>query len=69
MALSKRVGNVQAIRAVGSANGKNNIAIIVACHRVIGSNGKLVGYGGGLSRKQWLLDHEAKYAHGVQTLF
>jgi methylated-DNA-[protein]-cysteine S-methyltransferase len=67
--LSKTLGNVKAIRAVGTANGKNNIAIIVPCHRVIGSNGSLVGYGGDLWRKQWLLDHEAKYANGVQTLF
>ena len=69
LSLSKRIGNVKAIRAVGTANGKNNIAIIVPCHRVIGSNGSLVGYGGDLWRKQWLLQHEAKYANGVQTLF
>ena len=67
--LSKTLGNVKAIRAVGTANGKNNIVIIVPCHRVIGSNGGLVGYGGDLWRKQWLLEHEAKYANGVQTLF
>ena len=48
---------------------KNNIAIIVPCHRVIGSDRSLIGYGGGLWRKQWLLQHEAKQAHGVQTLF
>lgn len=69
LALSKRIGNEKAIRAVGTANGRNNIAIIVPCHRVIGSTGTLVGYGGGLWRKQWLLEHEAKYANGVQTLF
>ena len=68
-ALSKRLGNVKAIRAVGTANGKNNIAIIIPCHRVIGSNGSLVGYAGELWRKKWLLEHEAKFAHGVQTLF
>lgn len=67
--LSKRIGNVKAIRAVGTANGNNSISIIVPCHRVIGSNGSLVGYGGDLWRKKWLLEHEAKYAHGVQTLF
>jgi len=67
--LSKRIGNVKAIRAVGTANGNNSISIIVPCHRVIGANGSLVGYGGDLWRKKWLLDHEAKNAHGVQTLF
>jgi methylated-DNA-[protein]-cysteine S-methyltransferase len=67
--LSKRLGNVKAIRAVGTANGSNNISIIAPCHRVIGSNGSLVGYGGDLWRKKWLLEHEAKFAHGVQTLF
>ena len=69
MQLSKNIGNVKAIRAVGTANGKNKIAIIVPCHRVIGSNGDLVGYAGDLWRKQWLLQHEAKYLNGVQTLF
>lgn len=67
--LSKRLGNVKAIRAVGTANGNNSISIIVPCHRVIGANGSLVGYGGDLWRKKWLLDHEAKHANGVQTLF
>jgi methylated-DNA-[protein]-cysteine S-methyltransferase len=67
--LSKRIGNVKAIRAVGTANGNNSICIIVPCHRVIGSDGSLVGYGGDLWRKKWLLDHEGKYANGVQTLF
>ncbi len=52
------IGNVQAVRAVARANGDNRIAIIIPCHRVIGSNGELTGYGGGLWRKQWLLDHE-----------
>lgn len=69
MELSKRIGNVKAIRAVGTCNGRNNICIVVPCHRVIGSNGDLVGYGGELWRKKWLLDHEDKYASGVQTLF
>jgi methylated-DNA-[protein]-cysteine S-methyltransferase len=69
LSLSKSIGNEKAIRAVGTANGKNHIAIIVPCHRVIGQDGSLVGYAGGLWRKHWLLDHEAKYANGVQTLF
>lgn len=57
--LSKRIGDVKAIRAVASANGKNPIWIINPCHRVIGSDGSLIGYAGGLHRKQWLLDHES----------
>ena len=48
------------MRAVGAANGKNPISIIVPCHRIIGANKKLTGYAGGLERKQWLLEHEAK---------
>jgi len=67
--LSKRVGDAKAIRAVGTTNGKNQIAIIVPCHRVIGSDGSLTGYAGELWRKKWLLEHEGKYANGVQTLF
>jgi len=67
--LSKKLGNVKAIRAVGTANGRNNIAIIIPCHRVIGSGGDLVGYAGELWRKKWLLEHEARFSHGVQTLF
>ncbi len=54
------IGHPRAVRAVGTANGHNRIAIIIPCHRVIGENGKLTGYGGGLWRKQWLLDHEVK---------
>lgn len=69
LSFSKQLGNTKAIRAVGTANGRNNIAIIVPCHRVIGSNGQLVGYAGGLWRKQWLLQHEAKHCNGVQSLF
>lgn len=68
MDLSKTLGDVKAIRAVGTANGRNMIAIIVPCHRVIGSNAKLTGYAGGLWRKQWLLEHEAKFHSGLQTL-
>jgi methylated-DNA-[protein]-cysteine S-methyltransferase len=67
--LSKRLGDPKAIRAAASTNGKNKICILVPCHRVIGSNNSLVGYAGGLWRKKWLLDHEFKIAHGVQTLF
>lgn len=56
-----------AIRAIASANGKNNLAIVVPCHRVIGSSGKLVGYAGGLWRKQWLLQHEREVTKTGQT--
>jgi methylated-DNA-[protein]-cysteine S-methyltransferase len=56
--LAKRIGEPAAVRAVGSANGANPVAVIVPCHRVIGSDGTLTGYGGGLDRKQWLLAHE-----------
>ncbi len=55
---SKKLGDVKAIRAVASANGKNPIWIVIPCHRVIGSNGSLTGYAGGLWRKKWLLTHE-----------
>lgn len=58
--LSKRMQNPLAIRAIASANGKNKLAIVIPCHRVIGSTGDLVGYAGGLWRKKWLLEHEAK---------
>jgi methylated-DNA-[protein]-cysteine S-methyltransferase len=67
--LAIKTGDPKATRAVATANGKNNIAIIVPCHRVIGANRELVGYGGGLWRKKWLLEHEMKVAYGVQTLF
>lgn len=67
--LAKRLGDTKVIRAAASANGKNNVAIVVPCHRVIGSKNDLVGYAGGLWRKRWLLEHENKIAHGVQTLF
>jgi len=56
-----KIGNSKAIRAVGGANNKNPISIVVPCHRVIGSNGKLVGYASGLENKEWLLTHEKKY--------
>lgn len=64
--LARQLNDEKCIRAAASANGKNDLAIVVPCHRVIGSNGKLVGYAGGLWRKQWLLEHEAKMA-GIQT--
>lgn len=56
--LSKKLGDVKAIRAVASANGKNPLWIVVPCHRVIGADGSLTGYAGGLWRKKWLLEHE-----------
>jgi methylated-DNA-[protein]-cysteine S-methyltransferase len=56
--LARTVGLPNASRAVGAANGANPISIVIPCHRVIGTNGKLTGYGGGLPRKQWLLEHE-----------
>jgi len=59
LAVTKKLGNVKAIRAVASANGANKIAILVPCHRVIGSDGSLIGYAGGLWRKKWLLEHES----------
>jgi methylated-DNA-[protein]-cysteine S-methyltransferase len=68
--ISFQLGNVGAIRAVGSANGKNKLLLLRPCHRVIGSNGQLVGYAGGLWRKKWLLDHERKVVGTPQlTLF
>ena len=67
--LARKTGDTKAVRAVANANGKNNLAIIIPCHRVIGSNRELIGYAGGLWRKKWLLEHEAKVAYGIQTLF
>jgi methylated-DNA-[protein]-cysteine S-methyltransferase len=64
--LARRIGEAAAVRAVGAANGANPVAVIVPCHRVIGSNGRLTGYGGGLDRKQWLLAHEGVVS---QSLF
>ena len=63
--IAKRLGDPKAVRAVGAANGSNPISIVVPCHRVIGSNGSIVGYGGGLPRKTWLLAHE----RGERPLF
>jgi methylated-DNA-[protein]-cysteine S-methyltransferase len=56
--LARSIGKPSAVRAVGAANGSNPVSIIVPCHRVIGNNGGLTGYGGGLPRKEWLLKHE-----------
>jgi methylated-DNA-[protein]-cysteine S-methyltransferase len=58
--LAERIGRPAAVRAVGLANGSNPIGVVVPCHRVIGSNGSLTGYGGGIERKRWLLQHETK---------
>lgn len=60
--IAGRINNPKAVRAVGAANGKNPISIIVPCHRVIGANGTLTGYAGGLQRKAWLLKLESKYS-------
>jgi methylated-DNA-[protein]-cysteine S-methyltransferase len=57
--LAQQIGRPAAVRAVGLANGSNPVGIIVPCHRVIGANGSLTGYGGGIERKRWLLNHEA----------
>ena len=57
--LAAKLGHPTAVRAVGRANGANPISIVVPCHRVIGTDGSLIGYGGGIGRKRWLLDHEA----------
>lgn len=56
--IAKSIDNIKAVRAVGNANNRNKISIVVPCHRVVGKNGSLVGYAGGLERKQWLLNHE-----------
>lgn len=65
-ALAKKLGKPAAMRAVGLANGANPVAIVVPCHRLVGSDGSLTGYGGGLPRKRWLIDHEARHA-GAST--
>ena len=65
--LARRIGRPTAVRAVGLANGSNPVAVIVPCHRVVGSDGALTGYGGGLWRKRWLLDHEAGKAAGARA--
>ena len=66
--LARQLGNKNAMRAVGAANGRNPIAIIVPCHRVIGADGKLTGYAGGLDRKIWLLHHEQRLAGHLHSI-
>jgi len=63
--VARRLGDLRATRAVGAANGKNPIPIIVPCHRVIGANGALTGFGGGLDRKRWLLEHEGALTRAI----
>jgi methylated-DNA-[protein]-cysteine S-methyltransferase len=58
--LARRIGSPRAVRAVGAAVGRNPVSVIIPCHRVVGSNGALTGYAGGVKRKQWLLDHEQR---------
>jgi methylated-DNA-[protein]-cysteine S-methyltransferase len=65
---ARRIGNPNASRAVGLANGRNPIPIVVPCHRVIGANGSLTGFGGGIERKRWLLAHEKLYISGRTTV-
>ncbi|MCZ2224927.1 MAG: methylated-DNA--[protein]-cysteine S-methyltransferase [Chitinophagales bacterium] len=67
--LAKKIGDAKATRAVANANAKNKISIIVPCHRIIGSDKSLIGYSGGMWRKKWLLQHEFRVSHGIQTLF
>lgn len=67
--VARAIGRPAASRAVGAANGRNPIAIIVPCHRVIGASGQLTGYGGGLPTKRWLLEHEQRHASGQQRMF
>lgn len=67
--MATQLGDPKVIRAAASANGKNPIAILIPCHRVIGKDGSLTGYAGGLSNKRFLLDLENKIANGVQKLF
>jgi len=67
-ALAQQIGRPTAVRAVGLANGSNPIGVVVPCHRVIGANGTLTGYGGGINRKSWLLTHEgAKFTPSLFT--
>lgn len=67
--IAKQTGSEKNTRAVGMANGKNPIPIIIPCHRIIGSNGKLTGYAGGLERKRWLLHHELQFSEQLNLLF
>lgn len=68
LSLASRLGNKNKIRAVAKANSQNRISIIVPCHRIIGANGELVGYSGGLWRKKWLLEHEENIEHNRKQL-
>lgn len=67
--LSRLLGDDKKARAVGNATGKNPLAIVVPCHRLLGSDNSLTGYAGGLWRKQWLLEHEAEHGRGIKRLF
>ena len=67
--IAQKINRVKAIRAVGTANGQNKLSILVPCHRIIGTNGALTGYSGGLWRKKWLLEHEAKHRYGLRGMF
>jgi methylated-DNA-[protein]-cysteine S-methyltransferase len=68
-AIAQRIGRPSAVRAVGAANGRNPVALIIPCHRVIGADGSLTGYGGGIERKRWLLAHEGAATRSSRTLF
>ncbi len=67
--LAQQMGDINATRAVANANGQNKMMLLIPCHRVVGSKGELTGYAGKLWRKKWLLEHERKLYHGIQTLF
>src|SRR5882672_8280714 len=67
--LARRIGQPTAARAVGLANGSNPLPIVVPCHRVIGADGSMTGFGGGIERKRWLLAHEKRYSKASQDLF
>jgi methylated-DNA-[protein]-cysteine S-methyltransferase len=67
--LAKKLGDPKVVRAAAAANGKNKLMILVPCHRIIGADRSLVGYAGGMQKKKWLLQHEFRIKHGVQTLF
>ena len=69
LAIAKATGSEKNTRAVGLANGKNPIPIIIPCHRIIGTNGKLTGYAGGIDKKRWLLKHELDYSDKIDLLF
>ena len=63
--IAEKIENPRAVRAVGAANGKNPLTIVVPCHRIIGANGSLTGYAFGTNKKAWLLDHESKHAQSI----